>query len=423
MYQPVPSSVDFPALEHEILAFWKETRAFEKLRRAERAAARAGRSSTARSPPTTRWASTTPGAAPTRISTSATTPCRATSSATRTASTARASGSKSRSRRSLASTPSARSRRTGSTSSPSAAASASSSTPPSSREQSIRLGQWMDWDDCYYTHTDNNIEHIWHFLKTLPREGLALQGPPLDALVHPLRHRPLAARAGRHRLVPRADPHARSISRCRSTERPGEHFLVWTTTPWTLPANVALAVHPDLEYVKVRQGEQSTILSPARPSACCKGDYEEVGTAEAAATWSGCATSGPFDELEAQAAASSTASSPGRRSARKRAPASSTSRRAAAPRTSSCPRSHGLPVIVPIDEAGDYVDGLRRAQRPQHPRDEPRHLRQPEREGRRSTALHDYTHRYPTCWRCGEELAFRLADEWFISRRRDPPSR
>ena len=74
----------------------------------------AGRLSTGRSPPTTRWASITPGAAPTRTCTSATRPCAATTSAGRTASTARACGSRSRSRRSSASRTSATSRATAS---------------------------------------------------------------------------------------------------------------------------------------------------------------------------------------------------------------------------------------------------------------------------------------------------------------------
>ena len=45
-------------------------------------------------------------------------------------------------------------------------------------------------------------------------------------------------------------------------DRPDEHFLVWTTTPWTLPANVALAVHPELEYVKIEQGDDRLLSRP-----------------------------------------------------------------------------------------------------------------------------------------------------------------
>ena len=60
-------------------------------------------------------------------------------------------------------------------------------------KQSIRLGQWMDWDNSYYTMDDTNIEHIWYFLKRCHEKGWLYKGLALDAVVHPLRHQPLAA--------------------------------------------------------------------------------------------------------------------------------------------------------------------------------------------------------------------------------------
>jgi isoleucyl-tRNA synthetase len=47
------------------------------------------------------------------------------------------------------------------------------------------------------------------------------------------------------------------------TERPGDHFLVWTTTPWTLTANVAVALNPELTYVRARSDDRVLILSKA----------------------------------------------------------------------------------------------------------------------------------------------------------------
>ena len=63
-------------------------------------------------------------------------------------------------------------------------------------EQSKRLGMWMDWENSYYTFSDTNIEYIWRFLKVVHETRLAVQGPPLDAVVPALRHVALAARAG-----------------------------------------------------------------------------------------------------------------------------------------------------------------------------------------------------------------------------------
>ena len=91
-FPPVPAQPDFPAQEHAILELWRGRIAPSPGCARRTPAGRAGRSSTGRSRPTTRWASTTPGAAPTRTSSSATTPCSARTSAGRTASIARACG-------------------------------------------------------------------------------------------------------------------------------------------------------------------------------------------------------------------------------------------------------------------------------------------------------------------------------------------
>ena len=67
---------------------------------------------------------------------------------------------------------------------------------------SIRLGQWMDWGNDYFTFSDTNIEYIWKFLEDRPRARLALHGPPLDRVVPALRHVALAARADAGRRLP-----------------------------------------------------------------------------------------------------------------------------------------------------------------------------------------------------------------------------
>jgi len=127
--------------------------------------------------------------------------------------------------------------------------------------QSIRLGQWMDWPNSYYTDSDNNIVHIWHFLKSCHERGWLYRGA---------RSMPWCIRCGtglsQHELVGtdsyRELTHTSLYLALPIEGRPGEHFMVWTTTPWTLSANVALAVHPDLDYVKVKQNGRTYILSP-----------------------------------------------------------------------------------------------------------------------------------------------------------------
>src|SRR5256714_11646002 len=112
---------------------------------------------------------------------------------------------------------------------------------------SIRLGQWMDWGRDYFTFSDTNIEYIWKFLKILHGRGWLYMG-----------HRATewCPRCGtslsQHELTQggvyqeRADPSL--FVRFPLLDFEGQSVVVWTTTPWTLPANVAAAVHPDEEY-------------------------------------------------------------------------------------------------------------------------------------------------------------------------------
>lgn len=119
-------------------------------------------------------------------------------------------------------------------------------------EQSKRLGYWMDWDDSYYTMSDENNYGIWAFLKKCFEKGLIYKG--IDVM-------PWCPRCGTgisqmemnegYREV----PHTSVFIKFPLRERPGENLLVWTTTPWTLSSNVAAAVRPDMTYVKVKQGD------------------------------------------------------------------------------------------------------------------------------------------------------------------------
>ena len=115
-------------------------------------------------------------------------------------------------------------------------------------EQSKRLGQWMDWDNSYYTHTDENISAIWYFLKICHKNGWITEA-----------HRPMPwcprcgtslsehEMSGSHKEI----THRAVFAIAKITEADFD-MLVWTTTPWTLSANVALAVNPELDYALVK---------------------------------------------------------------------------------------------------------------------------------------------------------------------------
>ena len=116
-------------------------------------------------------------------------------------------------------------------------------------------------------------------------------------------------------------------------------LLVWTTTPWTLAANVAAAVHPELTYVQVEQDGKRVLRRQGRRADRAPRRVRRSSREVKGAELVGRPYHGPFDELPARSRASSTASSPGTRSTPPKAPASSTSRPAAARRTSRSPRS------------------------------------------------------------------------------------
>src|SRR5581483_4199953 len=276
--------------------------------------------------------------------------------------------------------------------------------------QSKRLGQWMDWDDSYYTLSDDNIQHIWTFLQVCHRNGWLYQGA---------RSMPWCIRCGtglsQHELVGTDSytelTHRSVFLTLPVVERPGEAFLVWTTTPWTLAANVALAVHPDLEYLRVRQGDRVLILSAGATQAL-EGPYELVERVKGA-TLVGLHYRGPFDELDAARGLPHPVIP-----WEEVGEAEGTGIVHIAPGCGAedyeLSRQHDLAVLVPLNEAGDYVPGYGFLSG-SNVRDVAEPIFESLRQKGLLYRLQDYTHRYPTCWRCKSELVFRLAEEWYIA--------
>ncbi len=148
----------------------------------------------------------------------------------------------------------------------------------------------------------------------LPRARLDLQGPRRHALVPALRHRHLRAR-DRTRAT-RSAPTARSTSSSRWIDEDAS-LLVWTTTPWTLPANVAAAVHPELTYLKVRAGRPRLLSRQGRRAARAQGRVRGRSRRSRAQIWSAGPTAGRSTSCR-RMQVSSTASSPGTMSRRRR---------------------------------------------------------------------------------------------------------
>src|SRR5690349_4897263 len=116
---------------------------------------------------------------------------------------------------------------------------------------SIRLGQWMDWGADYFTFSDTNIEYIWQFLKIVhEREWLYMGHRSTEWC--PRCGTSMSAHELAGSYIEKTDP-ALTV-RFPLKDRPGEAVVIWTTTPWTLPANVAAAVHPEADYGRLPSG-------------------------------------------------------------------------------------------------------------------------------------------------------------------------
>ncbi len=276
-------------------------------------------------------------------------------------------------------------------------------------QQSKRLGQWMDWDNSYYTMTDNNIEHIWHFLKKCQEKGLLYQGNTVM---------PWCMRCGtslsQHELADSYKDmvHPSVFIRLPLKERKDEYFLVWTTTPWTLPANTALAVSPDLTYLLVEEedGRRSWIAEEARER--LQGNYQEVKKVKGEELLN-IPYNGPFQELEVQEGvdhrviAWSDVSGEEGTGIVHIAPGCGAE-------DYELSQEYDLSVIAPIDEDGNYRSGFGFLSNKNVAQVEEDILKSLQEKG---YLYHtdDYEHRYPVCWRCSEDLVFRLEREWFIN--------
>jgi isoleucyl-tRNA synthetase len=341
-------------------------------------------------------------------------------------------------------------------------------------EQSIRLGYWMDWNDTdllreladklmddpnevitvdgpdgpftetveqivghlglaelggsYFTFSNENNYMIWSFLKRCWEQGWLYRG----ADVMPWCPR-CATGISQHEIV--TDGYAelthRSVTlRFPLRDRDHEALLVWTTTPWTLTSNVAAAVGPDLIYAKVKQGEEIFYLSKGTLD-MLKGDYELLGEIQGTKL-EGWRYDGPFDDLPA-------AQKTGGHTDLTELTHHMTESAAQAHRVilweevgetegtgivhiaPGCGaedfelgREHNLPLVVPINDEGFIVDEFDWLTGMNVADVSTPIFEDLERKGLLYNVM-SYTHRYPTCWRCKTELVFRLVDEWFIS--------
>lgn len=277
-------------------------------------------------------------------------------------------------------------------------------------EQSKRLGQWMDWDHSYFTNTDENITSIWHFLKVCHERGW---------LVRRKKVMPWCPRCGTS-LSEHEMTGAYSEVTCESVfirlpiRDENASILVWTTTPWTLTSNVAVAVNPDMEYVycKVKSTDRLLIVCKEAAKRVIKGDMVEIVKTVKGSELVGKEYETVFPELPVQ------------NFIHKIIPwedVVATEGTGAVHIAPGCGAEdyelglkYDLPKINPINESGiilpefapfdgkstvevahDVFDALKASDKLYY--------------------IQDYTHSYAHCWRCKTDIVFRLVDEWYLA--------
>ncbi len=280
------------------------------------------------------------------------------------------------------------------------------------------LGVWLDWDHPYMTIKNEYIEGAWWTFRRAFERGLLYEA--LRSLQWCSRCETALADAE----VEYADETDPSIYvKFPLKGKPDESLLIWTTTPWTLPANMAIAVHPDFTYAKVRVGrgghaELLWILESMVPAVMALGGvpvYEVVGRAkgtellgtaytnplaakvpyQAAPTGEWVHKVLPSDVVEAEHTGL-VHSAPGH-----------------GPEDFELGQRYGIPAFSPVDEhgrfttdAGEYVG--------RHVREANAQIIADLKKVRALFGEEAITHSYGHCWRCKTPILFRATVQWFL---------
>ncbi len=275
-----------------------------------------------------------------------------------------------------------------------------------------RMGRWVDFEHGYRTMDLDYMESIWWVFRQLWDKDLIYEGYKILPYC-PRCSTPLSNFEANQGYAEVTDP-AITI-RFRVLDEAGPvYFLAWTTTPWTLPSNMALAVGPDIDYVKIKDGEDYYILAKARMPVYYPKEQPEI-VAEFKGSelygkryeplfpyFSDRKESGAFRVLTADFVSTEDGtgivhSAPG-----------------FGEDDAAMGKEHGLPEVCPVDEeckftseVSDYAERYVK----ECDKDIIRRLKEENKLVHRSSIAHNYPH----CWRCDSPLIYRAMPTWFVN--------
>jgi isoleucyl-tRNA synthetase len=282
---------------------------------------------------------------------------------------------------------------------------------------SERIGYWLEYWRPYVTFHTEYIESVWWVLKTLAEKDLLYRGHK-SVPYCPRCGTALSSHEVAQGYKDVEDPSltflAPVLDGAGNDDPEGRAFLVWTTTPWTVPSNVGLAVHPGLTYVEVAREGRRLIVAEALVEVVF-GDEADVVARHRGAELVGMRYRRPLDLVPVPADPMNAWTVVGEEfvSAEEgtgivhMAPAFGADDYASGQR-------HGLPMLNPLDDAGSFLEEIPEVGGMFVKDADPVLVEQLRAAGvlfHIGTALHNYPH----CWRCDSPLLYLARDTWFAA--------
>ncbi len=295
-------------------------------------------------------------------------------------------------------------------------------------EQSKRLGYFADWEHSYFTMSDENNYMIWNFLKKCFDYGWIYKGhesvpwcPRCETAI------------SQHEMLTedyKEIVHQSVYFELPIVGRKNENLLVWTTTPWTIPANIAVAVDAGIDYSLVEGTTgQKFWIAKELVEPVFKEKYKVLRTVKGSELV-GLKYHGPFDDLPKVKAVA--AENPDKfhivfATDKNILPITTIEGTgmvhtavSAGVEDFKMGKKLGLPMIPVIEDNADYMNDLgflsgKNAKK--HPEIILDFLKKELNQNGESWAfkIAAYKHRYPACWRCKTELVWKVEDEWYIA--------
>ena len=273
-----------------------------------------------------------------------------------------------------------------------------------------RIGRWVDFTNGYRTMDRSYMESIWWVFKQLWDQGLVYEGRKIMWYC-PRCATPLSNFEVNQGYIEVEDPAITVRFKARDAEN--TWFLAWTTTPWTLPANLALTVGPEIDYVEVQDGQDHFILGEALISTYWRKDPPAV-----LRRWKGKELAGRtydplfpyFENLREEGAfriiTAAFVSTDEGTGIVHTAPGFGED-------DANAGKANGVPAVCPIDDEGCYTADVPEYKGRFVKDCDPDLIRRLKLEGKlvhRAT----YKHNYPHCWRCDAPLINKAIATWFV---------